>query len=135
MSGSDHVLNGGCPDGEKEEGKPCFPSKGDFECRQRKKGGAMSTWQGRWSIYKMEERHIELDVYAGGWGFHTIVGRYTDGHYLCIPEWRVGCALSMSLCDTHWNYSSIAHCLKPFEAMSVTAALADFSSKTGWGNR
>lgn len=135
MSKSDPILNNRCPNGMTGEDGLRFPSRGDFECRQRKPDGTMSTWQGYWLIHKIEKRHIELDIYAGGWGFHSIVGRYSDGHYLCIPEWRVGCALSASLCDTFWNYSSLAHCLKPSEARSVTTALADLSSKTGWGNR
>ena len=134
MSGSENVLNERLPNGGQEEGKAGLPSKGFFECQQQKPRGGMSTWQGYWTIRKMDDRQVELVVCAGGWGFYTVVGRYVNGHYLCIPGWKVGCDLS-DLCDTYWNYGSISRCLKPFEARSVTTALADFSMKTGWGKR
>ena len=45
---------------------------------------------------------MEMVVDANGWTFHTIVGRYEAGHYICIPNWSIGSELA-ALDDCRWN--------------------------------
>ena len=106
---------------------------GEFKCHLEDPEAGSFDWTGRWSVHGMDSNAVELAVYADGLAFWLIVGDYVNGHFLCIPEWDVGCALSCSLTDTQWNYGRISRSMKPCDAMSVTEGLADFSRKTGWG--
>ncbi len=109
-----------------------YPTAGEFKCCLKTSEG-LESWTGRWAVYEMKKNQAELEI-CDSCMYHVIVGTCYGGHYLCIPNWNVGCSLSMSLTDTFWNYEQISQNLKPVNAKTVTMALADFSEKTGWGN-
>ncbi len=111
-----------------------FPSTGVYQCYLKERKKDPVTWTGLWRIYDHDDYYAELDVQAGGYRYWLIVGRYANGHYLCIPEWNVGCPLSHNLQDRFWNYGSLSKTMKPFHAMGVVRALEDFSLATGWGS-
>lgn len=48
----------------------------------------------------------EICINANGFGFHTIFGTQVNGHFLCIPDWGVGCELA-SYTDRFRNIESI----------------------------
>lgn len=48
----------------------------------------------------------EVDVETNGYSYHLIFGRQTNGYFLCIPNWKMGCELA-SYNDKYWNTESI----------------------------
>lgn len=45
---------------------------------------------------------LEIEVDTNGWTFHVLVGEYSYGRYICIPNWNVGSEFSR-LDDEFWN--------------------------------
>lgn len=72
-----------------------------------------------------DSKQYEMDICARGTVLHAIVGGYTNGRYICIPELKVGLGLS-KLGDVFWNRSALISTkrLNPVDAGSIACALA-----------
>lgn len=57
-------------------------------------------------VINLDHEPYEVCINANGYGFHAIFGSQENGHFLCIPDWNVGCELS-SYKDRFWNIESI----------------------------
>lgn len=55
---------------------------------------------------KLSSEPYEAELNAMGKSFHLIFGSQTNGNFLCVPNWHMGCELS-SLDDVSWNLNSI----------------------------
>ena len=109
-------------------------SRYTFECHYTDEQGNGMSWEGKWNVVDAHGGSIEMTVTARGFSYWLIVGEYTDGYYVCIPEWNAGSALGY-LDDLHWNYGRLSRSMSPCDAMSVVAGLRDFARTTGWGIR
>ena len=49
--------------------------------------------EGSISVINLEKEPYEVQIDANGYGFHVIFGRLINGHFLCIPDWNMGCEL------------------------------------------
>lgn len=70
----------------------------------------------------------ELEIGNEDWNFQTIVGKYTDGYYLCFPYKSVGCALAGDLGSPQWNSIRLLKAMKdePWLAWMICHALCDY---------
>lgn len=62
--------------------------------------------QGSIRIINIDHEPYEININADGYGFHTIFGSQSSGHFLCIPNWNIGCGLG-PYNDRYWNTNSI----------------------------
>jgi hypothetical protein len=70
-----------------------------------------------------KETYYEVRVSARGSDFHVIVGSYTYGRYLCVPNWDFGCALS-GLNDRFWNEERIRGHIRKVDAATLACAIS-----------
>lgn len=110
------------------------PTTATFTCRYENEHGELETWKGEWRLKSMRAGNVEMVVNARGYRYLLEVGCYSDGHYVCLPDWDAGSALA-SLDDYLWNYPRLLHCMKPRDAVSVIKGLQSFAMETGWGLR
>ena len=70
----------------------------------------------------------ELEIENEGRSFHTIIGQYTAGYYLCIPYKSAGCALAGDLGSPQWNSIRLLKALKDdsWLAWMICHALRDY---------
>ncbi|MBQ6088087.1 MAG: hypothetical protein IJK95_00850 [Firmicutes bacterium] len=66
---------------------------------------------------------IECEINANGWYFHVIVGKHSNGNYICIPNWSIGSELA-SLDDSFWNCERLTHYSKFGKQNSIIIASA-----------
>ncbi len=55
----------------------------------------------------LDHEPYEAFLNDGNNSFHLIFGRQINGHFLCIPNWNIGCELA-SYDDIQWNESSLS---------------------------
>ena len=64
------------------------------------------------SIKPMQLEHEPFEMALSttrGCYYHMIFGSQMNGHFLCIPNWQVGCELA-KLDDVFWNRESLLNC-------------------------
>lgn len=94
----------------------------DFDCMHLHDDDTYDSWSGQVKIYNTTQPY-EIEVCARGSSFFIIFGESTHGHYICIPDWDVGCPLS-TFRDIHWNTERLTRSLSPVDASSVASALS-----------
>ena len=62
--------------------------------------------QGSIKIINIRHEPYEITIDTDGYSFHAIFGSQINGHFLCIPNWNIGCELA-SYNDRYWNIKSI----------------------------
>ena len=84
--------------------------------------------EGYITVTRLGREPYECTVEARGYSFHLLFGSQSSGHFLCIPDWNIGCGLA-SLDDTGWNLRSLLDTerLDYEEATAVISALAIMS--------
>ena len=55
---------------------------------------------------KLSTEPYEMNINALGWSYHVIFGSQINGHFLCIPNWDIGCELA-AYDDITWNMNSL----------------------------
>lgn len=69
---------------------------------------------------------FEMGLTARGYYYHLIFGHQTNGGFLCIPNWNVGCEIA-ELNNKSWNMDSLLDCngslLEYEDASAITYAL------------
>lgn len=69
--------------------------------------------------------HVGMS-YNGSY-YSVIFGKYANGGFCCIPNWRVGCELSSYFWDKSWNTDSIGRVLDDMEAgRAIAEMIAEF---------
>ena len=56
--------------------------------------------------YQLGREPYEVMVNADEYTYHLIFGHKTDGMFLCIPDWKIGCELA-ALSDRDGNMHSL----------------------------
>ena len=67
----------------------------------------------------------ELAISGRGSMYTVILGEYSSGSYLCIPEQGIGCPLG-SLSDTFWNFEQLSRLICRTDAATIVNALEDY---------
>ncbi len=57
-------------------------------------------------VINLDHEPYEAIINTEGSGFHAIFGSQINGHFLCIPDWGMGCELG-PYNDQFWNTNSI----------------------------
>lgn len=85
----------------------------------------METWKG--TICPMQPFDpVDYEVCARDSMFHIILGCYSGGHYLCIPNWNIGIDI-VDADDCFWNFGHLTSAypnLNRVDAVSIVNALA-----------
>ena len=80
---------------------PCFDNQFEGAEKSIRKDGTIR-------VINLKKEPYEVQINANGYGFHAIFGSQANGHFLCIPDWGMGCELG-SYDDRFWNIESIIH--------------------------
>ena len=94
--------------------------------------GVRSSENAYWYIYSTWGKH-QLEIC---FGFNdqerlAILGHYTNGYYLCIPDEHMGCTVFDWTYDISWNYGQICDSLparKHWLASLIAYGLNDFGT-------
>ncbi|MCR5012817.1 MAG: hypothetical protein K6A72_10765 [Lachnospiraceae bacterium] len=80
--------------------------------------------QGSIRVINTAHEPYEMTIDTDGYSFHAIFGSQINGHFLCIPNWNLGCELA-AYNDKAWNISSIyrAGTLRYTDACAIGNAL------------
>jgi hypothetical protein len=93
-----------------------------FDCIQLHDDDSYESWSGQVEIHNAIHPY-EVEVRARDSSFFIILGESTHGHYVCIPDWNVGCPLS-TFRDIYWNTERLSRILSPVDASSVASAIS-----------
>ncbi len=83
-------------------------------------------WQGSWAEIGSGHGCRELLISGRGTMLTVILGKYSSGKCLCIPELGAGSPLS-HLSDVFWNFEQLARLICRTDAATIAYALADYS--------
>lgn len=68
---------------------------------------------------------VDYEVNARGSSFHVIIGKHSDGKYLCIPNWGIGMYLSDDG-NRKWNLEQLLEkypTIHAVDAVSIVDAI------------
>ena len=99
-----------------------------FICRHTYANGEKDTWIGTISQIRTIEDIIEAFVSGRGSGLTILIGTYQNGHFICIPDINVGCPLSMSWDDIHWNTERLSKLMNETDAVTVAYGIKTLMS-------
>ena len=84
------------------------------------------SWVGSWELIGAGTDYEELKICGRGSCYHVVLGYYSRGNYLFIPDIDIGCALG-SLKDVFWNYERLSRLLGETDAITISRGLSDFA--------
>lgn len=96
-----------------------------YECSHTDDDGDMSVWPASWELVGAGENYEELKIRGRGTCYHVVIGCYSNGNYLCIPEIDIGCGLS-TLDDVFWNYERLSKLIGTTDAVTISQGLRNF---------
>ena len=85
-----------------------------------------SSWIGSWELIGAGTDYEEIKISGRGSCYHIVLGYYSRGNYLCIPDIDIGCALA-SLKDVFWNYERLSRIVGKTDAITISRGLNDFA--------
>ena len=97
-----------------------------FSCICEYSSGRAMRWKGSWLELNAGDEAKELLISGRGSLYTVILGKYTSGHFLCIPELGIGCPLSR-LSDVFWNFERLCELICRTDAATIAYALEDYS--------
>lgn len=83
-------------------------------------------WQCSWIEVSCGKAGTELIISGRGSMMTVILGKYSGGGCLCIPEIGIGSPLSR-LDDTFWNFEQLSRLISRTDAATIAYALADYN--------
>lgn len=96
-----------------------------FLCTCEYPDGSSMRWQASWREDDSAQGVSELVISGRGSMYTVILGEYSSGNYLCIPEQGVGCPLG-PLSDTFWNFEQLSRLICRTDAATIVNALEDY---------
>ena len=84
--------------------------------------GINSIWTATISPMSKNRAFYEVEINGRGSSFHVICGPQSNGHFLCIPNWQVGCELG-EYNDVFWNSEQLGKQLSPVDTVTVALGL------------
>ena len=91
-----------------------------FRCYLRTENSEQS-WNGRIRSLRDYGSHQEI-VLSSRSAVTLIVGAYTHGHFLSVPEYGIGCDLAQ-YDDVFWNRERLSRLLSLVDAVTIAEAL------------
>ena len=95
----------------------------EFICAN-KTGKRLIKWSGIITNLKGSARQCEFEVQSRGSYYHVIIGKHDYGHYVCVPNWNVGCELA-DYSDLFWNTERLSKQLRTADAITVATAIRE----------
>ncbi len=102
-----------------------------FQCRLRTNNSDQS-WLGRIRSLRDYGSHREIELSSRS-ALTLIVGAYTHGHFLSVPEYGVGCGLAQ-YDDVFWNQEQLSRWLSVVDAVTIAEALRFLDAQGLLGN-
>lgn len=93
-----------------------------FHCKHTYPSGRTAKWNGVWEVLATETDFHELLIKGRGSSFDVVLGYYSSGYYLCIPEINVGCALGY-WSDVFWNTERLSSLISETDAVTIATAI------------
>lgn len=84
----------------------------------------LTKWTGIITNLKGSEEQCEFEVQSRGTYYHVIIGKHDYGHYVCVPNWDVGCELA-DYSDLFWNTERLSKQLRTVDAITVATAIRE----------
>lgn len=100
-------------------------SHNTFTCSCEYQNGRCGKWTASWQEVDSGEGASELLISGRGSLYTVLVGEYSSGRYLCIPEQGIGCPLG-HLSDTFWNFERLSALICRTDAATIISALDDY---------
>ena len=97
----------------------------EFICSGCDEDGVPFSWIGTREITRTSEGCMEMRITGRGSSYRVIIGFYSLGCFLCVPEMDMGCPLA-DWSDLFWNQERIAQSLGQADAVTIATALYDF---------
>lgn len=103
----------------------------EFACTTpAESGNPVQRWNGEVMVKSHSLCMVELLIYGRGSCINAVIGKYTNGQYICIPDIDTGCPLSR-LSDIFWNSERLSVHMNGTDAETVAHALRALSGYTG----
>ena len=99
----------------------------EYNCSYTLENGRKISWSCEMYLIDYAKDFYELSLTGKGSYFHVIVGPHENGHFICIPNWQVGCEPG-SYDDRFWNREQLIHQLNPVDTETVVAGIAQLVS-------
>lgn len=96
-----------------------------FTCSCEYRNGSSRRWTAFWQEISSRNGVSELLISGRGSLYTVLVGEYSSGHYLCMPEQGIGCPLAR-LSDTFWNFEQLSALICRTDAATIISALDDY---------
>jgi len=93
----------------------------EFTCTHKTEK-KLTRWTGEITGCKGNEKQCEFELQSRGLYYHVIVGQHDYGHYVCVPNWDVGCELA-DYTDMFWNTERLSKQLKIADAITIATAI------------
>lgn len=103
-----------------------------YKCTDNKKISTAS-WYGEILTASFTKSMLEADVNSRGSYFQIIMGHYSKGNYLCVPNWNIGIELA-GFNDHYWTLEKLTQkypSLNRVDAISITYAVAELALLAG----
>jgi hypothetical protein len=96
-----------------------------FHCRE-KIGRNFEEWDGY--IKRICNHGSHTEIYLESRSSMTfIIGNYTNGNFISIPSFKIGCDLSFEYCDYFWNNEHLAMLINKVDAATIAKALFELN--------
>lgn len=96
-----------------------------FTCSLEYQSGRTGRWTVSWQKAGSGKGVDELLISGRGSLYTVLVGEYSSGYYLCIPEQGIGCPLG-HLSDTSRNLEQLSALICRTDAATIISALDDY---------
>ena len=98
---------------------------GVFKCQCTSDSGRTQSWTAKWEIVNLTNEVTELRISGRGSSYNIVLGDYSSGNFLCIPDSNLGCALA-HWSDTFWNTERISMILNKTDAVTIATGIYDY---------
>lgn len=95
----------------------------EFICTHKTEKKQMR-WAGMITDCKGNKEKCEFELQNRGSYYHVIIGKHDYGHYVCVPNWDVGCELA-DYGDLFWNTERLAKQLRIADAITIATAIRE----------
>ena len=97
----------------------------EYKCQFTYDSGRTRSRTAAWSVVDSCDGFTELKISGRGSSYNIILGSYSSGNFLCIPDIDLGCPLA------HWsdifrNTERIATILNRTDAVTIAAGIYEY---------
>lgn len=94
----------------------------NYSCDTMTENGRLR-WDCTVDLIDQHDSFCEALIEGKGSSFHVIAGPQINGHFLCIPNWQIGCELGR-LGDVFWNSEQLMRHLNRIDTRTVAVGLS-----------